>query len=60
MYLLFLDRIKTKEKHLGKKTRKKIKLEQEKAKIEFEEMPYNENMTFYEMNISRPLLKVLL
>lgn len=64
-YLVFCipDNIKTKEKLIGKKKKKKMKL-LEKTSGEtlddfFEDAPpLDLNASFYQMNLSRPLLKV--
>lgn len=65
LYLIFCipDNIKTKEKLIGKKKKKKMKL-LEKTPDEtlddfFEDAPpLDLNASFYQMNLSRPLLKV--
>lgn len=60
--LFFLDNIKNKEKHIGKRKKKKMKTEQnnnENAEDFFEDSPpFDLNASFYQMNLSRPLLKV--
>ncbi|XP_014251381.1 probable ATP-dependent RNA helicase DDX27 [Cimex lectularius] len=56
------DNIRLKEKLVGKKKRKKLKslgLDDEPKEIEFEERNFEEAVNFYEMNLSRPLLKAL-
>ncbi|KAL4716010.1 hypothetical protein ACJJTC_003799 [Scirpophaga incertulas] len=62
------DEIKTKEKKLTKKQKLKQQLEdndEKGAKIEYdsdffeEPPPYDENASFYMMNLSRPLLKAI-
>ena len=63
------DAIKDKEKSIRKRKKKKTDEseedsnsdEEEKQKKEFFEdaPPFQENMSFYQMNLSRPLLKVL-
>ncbi|XP_072948297.1 probable ATP-dependent RNA helicase DDX27 [Epargyreus clarus] len=63
------DEIKTKEKKLSKKQKLKEELKQEDiesgAQIEYdsdffeEPPPYDENASFYMMNLSRPLLKAI-
>jgi hypothetical protein len=48
-----------KEKQVGKKKRKKLKAKKEEEKMEFEDAPqYDESISFYDMNLSRPILKV--
>ncbi|CAG4939021.1 unnamed protein product [Colias eurytheme] len=62
------DEIKTKEKKLGKKQKLKQELKEEEsqgATVEYDgdffedPPPYDENASFYMMNLSRPLLKAI-
>lgn len=59
--MFFLDNIKIKEKNIGKKKKKRMKLlEQTESNADFFEdaPPADLNASFYHMNLSRPLLKV--
>jgi hypothetical protein len=63
LYLLFSDDIKVKEKMRTKRNKTKQKVHHnEKQESEFFEdaPPFDENASFYQMNLSRPLLKVWL
>uniref|UniRef100_A0A1B6CUR1 RNA helicase n=2 Tax=Clastoptera arizonana TaxID=38151 RepID=A0A1B6CUR1_9HEMI len=55
------DNIRIKEKSVSKKKKKRIKLEDvELAQDFFEDAPpFDENASFYQMNLSRPLLKAI-
>lgn len=64
-FICFSDNIKNKEKYLGKKKKKKMKMKLEESNNEndaedfFEDSPpFDLNASFYQMNLSRPLLKV--
>jgi hypothetical protein len=59
----FSDNIKVKEKVRSKRNKKKQKMDNnEDQQSEFFEdaPPFDENASFYQMNLSRPLLKVKL
>lgn len=63
LYLSFSDNIKVKEKMISKRNKKKKKVgDTEEQESEFFEdaPPFDENASFYQMNLSRPLLKVQL
>uniref|UniRef100_A0A146M036 RNA helicase n=1 Tax=Lygus hesperus TaxID=30085 RepID=A0A146M036_LYGHE len=56
------DKIKFKEKAVGKKKKKKLKklgLEEVPESIEFEDQSVYQELSFQEMNLSRPMLKAL-
>jgi hypothetical protein len=62
-YLSFSDDIKVKERMRSKRNKKKQKVgDNEEQESEFFEdaPPFDENASFYQMNLSRPLLKVQL
>jgi ATP-dependent RNA helicase DDX27 len=59
---MFSDNIKVKEKVGSKRNKKKQKMDDnEDHQSEFFEdvPPFDENASFYQMNLSRPLLKVM-
>uniref|UniRef100_A0A1B6G1W7 RNA helicase n=1 Tax=Cuerna arida TaxID=1464854 RepID=A0A1B6G1W7_9HEMI len=58
------DNIRNKEKNIGKKKKKKMKLLENNAEEKSEEFfedapPFDMNTSFYQMNLSRPLLKAI-
>jgi hypothetical protein len=63
LYFTFSDNIKVKEKVRSKRNKKKQQMDNNKdGQSDFFEdaPPFDENASFYQMNLSRPLLKVKL
>lgn len=64
---IFSDKLKERERRVGKKNKnKKVEdVKQEACTVEDEEEyfedapPFDENSSFYQMNLSRPLMKVI-
>lgn len=67
LVILFTDGIKDRQKLVGKRNKKKKETEENKNEITVEDEeeffedapPYEENASFYQMNISRPLMKAI-